>query len=69
MTGTNWPLAASQFGTRRAAPMPSTSVCSGSGIGVAHVRPKVPKLVTVAMEPPVASAGSLRWRASSTSSS
>ena len=40
--------------------MPSTSVCSGSGIGVAQVRPNVPKFVTVAMEPPVASAGSLR---------
>ena len=35
--------------------MPSTSVCSGSGIGVAHSRPNVPKLVTVAIEPPVAS--------------
>ena len=48
--------------------MPSTSVCSGSGIGVAHSRPNVPKLVTVAMEPPVASGGNLRSRASSTSS-
>ena len=32
------------------------------------IRPNVPKLVTVAMEAPVAAAGSLRWRASSTSS-
>ena len=39
--------------------MPSTRVCSGSGMGVAQVRPKVPKLVTVAMEPPVASRGQL----------
>src|SRR5207253_4634308 len=47
ITGTNWPFAASQFGTRRAAPIPSTSVCSGNGIGVAHVNPKLPKFVTV----------------------
>ena len=47
-------------GACRAAPMPSTSVCSGSGIGVAHFRPNVPKLVTVAMEPPVASGGNFR---------
>ena len=60
MTGTNWPLASSQCGIRRPAPMPSTSVCSGNGIGVAQTRPNVPKFVTVAIEPPVASGGNLR---------
>ena len=60
ITGTTCPLLSSQLGTRRAAPIPSTSVCSGSGMGVAQVKPKVPKFVTVAIEPPVASAGSLR---------
>ena len=33
-----------------------------------QIRPNVPKFVTVAIEPPVASAGNLRSRASSTSS-
>jgi hypothetical protein len=40
----------------------------GSGMGVAQVSPNVPKFVTVAMEPPVASAGKRRARASSTNS-
>src|ERR1017187_4543027 len=54
MTGTNWPFASSQCGIRRPAPRPSTSVCSGSGMGVAQIRPNVAKLGTVATDPPVA---------------
>src|SRR5687768_8724594 len=66
--GTNCCFFSSQKGALRPAPMPSTRVCSGSGMGVAQVRPKVPKFVMVAIDPPVAPGGSLRARASSTNS-
>ena len=41
-TGTNCPFVSSQRGILRPAPMPSTSVCSGSGMGVAQIKPNVP---------------------------
>ena len=43
--------------------------CSGRGIGVAQMIPKVPKLVTVAIPAPAASRGSFRSRAWRTSRS